>query len=597
MKKIVILLLGIGCFEAYSQNTAKQYGDWNNCYTWDNAATIYNSSTGTAPNVNSKTIDNNVTVKLNLPLVYTNKITLNPGSKIELLGANKIAFSGSGSSISCSSTANKIDVVTVKFNESVSNVKSLSGFLQGLTQSNPTNTEINPLQPKLFRQWDKSLYQRCYNLAGRVHLLMSDNWAHSYGYNNLPKDNNEGLYEAQLNNFFAWAKQPDINNPSTKPGIVWECWNEPDYPKFWKPSQTIAVDVMDSHYPVLDQDGINWNNDFTYWPNARKQEFFATYKKFYQTLRNTNTGGMGSSALIAGPSIGRFSKEHLKEFFDYCLTNSLEVNVVTWHELVQNASEPIAAIRDHVDYVRTNFKDNPAYAALNIQSIEINEMVGPPYKNNPAALASYLGYLEKAEVDYAAKACWEDGSCEPDKCEACNSNTFNHLFTSYDETKSNWWVYKLYADGVSNRVKSYNQNNRSVVISNKIDFNPVGTASVPYAQVLFGFVDADKNANSTGTGSYSIKLENLDLDIAPTIIGYYKIYDNLVIKRIPDNNPYHSSNSVNDLSNQNEPLYGLEDLDTEVATITTNLGVVTLNLANAKDGYLYQIIVMAHNEY
>lgn len=646
-------------------NIATQYGNWNNCYTWSNTSFIYNSSstTPTMPNstesINSKTIANNIIVNLNLPIVYANKIYLNTDSKIILSGTNKISFTGSGTSINCSSSSDKIDEVTVKFNEPVV-AKSLSGFLHGLTKPTPVNSDIAPLQPKLMRQSFKDKYERAYYLSGRVHMLLSDAWefwdenyfdpnpnngltndyiSASRKYNFVPTDNPyvdieypsvpnnsfNGLsnYNNYLDNWFDWARIDQTINSvpqpisNQKPGIVWECWNEPDHKNYWKPNDTSTTKNNSQWYSPITDPNTNpatQTYDYTYWPIVKQQEFFQTYKLFYNKLRER----LGPEALAAGPSMGTFNKEYIKNFFDFCLTNGLEVNVVTWHELNWKAKVPISEIAEHVEYVRTNFKDNPAYEALKIQSIEINEITHPVYKNNPAALASYIGYLEKARVDYAAKACWKDGTntyygSDPDadplplcnSCESCSSNTFNHLFTSDNEKKSNWWVYKLYADGVAGRVKSYNQNNKSVVISNKLNFTNVGSTPSPYAQVLFGYVKSETGLPTNTNGSYSIKLENLGIYTGVGLnnsSNISRVYDGIVVKRIPNNNPFNNStqdeNYENYLGNQNTALLNLEDLDDEFFSVNINSSdTITVTLNNPYDGYLYQIIVMAHYDF
>lgn len=496
MKKILfyLTLLPICALQAQNDmNTATGSGVWDVCPTWGNPIAIYNST------AQPKTINNGVTVTLNKTEVYAKKITLEGNGKIDFSAANKITFSPyagapviSGSALpTCTATgiggAKIIDNVTVDFAQSVT-AKSMSGFTHGLYKPFPTNSDVTPLQPKLFRMVyeDTNDYNRAYGLSGsgRIHYLASDGYTKFYSYldtiTGIPVENpgqvinNSVPYDAYLDNLFNWG--------NGKPGIVWECWNEPRNKEFWFRQE-----------------------------NPNQLEFFKTYKQFYGKLRNK----LGASALVAGPSISQFDAQYFHDFFDYCLDKNLEVNVVTWHELTDY--QPISLIQDNVEYVRKNFMENPKYASLKIQSIEINEIVDCLNTYNPVAISAYLGNLEKAGVDYAAKSCW----CEETLCNlvegcvgGCYGASLNHLFDHTTHAKkAGYWAYKLYADGVPTRVKSVNEEGNSIVIANG------NNMLSPHAKVLFGYTDTDYSS-----GLYKIKLLNLSyLAGEEKIIKLYKI--------------------------------------------------------------------------
>ncbi|KOS05495.1 hypothetical protein AM493_05205 [Flavobacterium akiainvivens] len=401
-----------------------------------------------------------------------------------------------------------VDYVTVNLNQPAQ-AKSLSGFLGGLQNPKyPNREDVRKLQPKLMRTSFTERYDESYKLAGRVHLIVSDLWKQKDNDNSgqidmyNPRPYLDPTYTDYLAKMFDWG----YNNGNIRPGIVWECWNEPE-------------------------------NEYSKW---QLSDFFETYKVTYQALLDSK---IGSTAQIAGPSFAWFSEEKMTAFFDYCLENNLEVNVITWHEIWYPAeSKPLSKLQDHVAFVREHFMENPKYASLNMQSIEINEIIWPADKNRPSEIAGYLQNLEDAGVDYACKTCFyhttntdeqgnmADGIGVP-PCElgSCDDASFNDLFTiGYDsehyvnlsnecnplpgnenKPKSAWWVYRLYADGVPFRVKSSNTEPAShVIASSKIQPYP-DTVATNTAQVLVGYSNQWPLDYAPVTGTYSVRINNL----------------------------------------------------------------------------------------
>ncbi|MDP9957038.1 hypothetical protein J2X97_002704 [Epilithonimonas hungarica] len=573
----------------YNTHVAITSGNWTDCNTWNNPIRIYSSR--------EKIINNGVTVNQNLLFTTSNKITFNGNGKIVLdenEDGNKIFLTGNATPINCGLTgANSIvDNIIVDFATDLP-VKSQTGFLSGLggvvewnqdtINKLPLRSSISLLKPRMFRQGKKYYYQESFDLTkpsptehGRVHMIVAEEWISQHAYPQNPcadyrPNHRWSEYENYLDDYFNWG--------DNKPGIVWECWNEPDgtmlepyIPRLscLSPDYNCAEPNDPALPPPTCAAG---DESIDYWPSEARQNFYEIYKHFHQRLRASS---LPSTAQIAGPSYGYFNKVYLKEFFDYCLANNLEVNVVTWHEINwPNLTKPYTLLKEHVDYVRTNFKDNPKYAALKIQSIEINEIVTHYDRNNPAGILASIGALESAEVDYACKSCWENsvdglipvyGQDGPDEDtnpdiingtaiarSSCADNSLNDLYTvSYMENpdgsypigpdglpilnddinnpnkpKSAWWVYKLYGDGVDTRVKSYNEEGRSVVLASK-----PSSSNMPYAQVLFGYVkrviDDPAASYLPDVGTYKLRLDNLS---SFSSSNYFKI----TVNKIPYN--------------------------------------------------------------
>ena len=467
-----------------NSNNAVASGNWDKCAVWNGTATIYNTSD------DYKIIHPGIVVTLNLTNVYAKKITFLGSGKITL-GTNKISFTGSGSSIisipAC--TSNYLDNVFVNFSEPVV-AKSLSGFLHSLGTYNdnigtgnelldplsPVNSQrnsvITPLQPKLFRIADINKYDRAYSLAGRVQIVLSDRWTFPIIGPIRPNpslNSNWCDYTEYLNNCFSFAKTVD----GIRPGIVWECWNEPNLPQF------------------------GFSN---------RLDFFETYAVFYNTIKasplalNGNSDNEDSSPQVSGPSISRFDIGYLNDFFEFCLRRNLQVNNVTWHELLNDSEyRPIVKLKENVEYIRNHYMNNPRFASLKMKTITVSEIVPFQERANPVIQAAHLGYLEQAEVDFACKSCWQDNVNDVG---SCFDNRFNNLFTKSNEKTAIYHTYKLYADGVSTRVKSFNESGKSIVIasSSNADLKK---------QILFGYSDYLFQPPPIPTGRYKFRLNNI----------------------------------------------------------------------------------------
>jgi len=499
MKNTIIALIALFgiMVQAQNTNTATVSGNWSNCTTWNNPINLYNTQ------YDYKIISPGVTVLLDTPFC-AKKVTLGSGSILNLSNY-KLDFSHDGSGTSCSPTISGVavvDKIIVNFSETVA-AKSLSGFLFGLStegkdrpdalyQNYPIDdvqNKIMPLKPKLFRQNDSLRYQDSYDIAGRVHMVLSDSWYQTDTIRPLPGSNTTtnswAVYRTLLDSWFTWGQ--------SKPGIVWECWNEAN---------------------VIVTPWLNPAN------TATRIAFYDTYKEFFLKLIQyfpNRLPGANQPGKAAGPSFSYFDPDFMKEFFDYCVLNGVEVNVVTWHEFdVGNNSIPFTKLKEHVQYVRDHFMNNPKYASLKMETIEINEMVYKELRHNPAVQAAYLSNLEQAGVDYACKSCW---ASDYDPVGSCKSSTFNNLFTRKGKKRPNWGVYKLYADGVPGRVKSINETGKSFSIANTI-----ATGTPAYKQVLFGYYDYDTATELASPGMYSIRLNNVGAANAS-----YKIY----MRKIP----------------------------------------------------------------
>ena len=292
----------------------------------------------------------------------------------------------------------------------------MTGLINGLNNYSPSSIVpdglIQPLQLSLWRQGNQTspFYNKAMAAGARYEFLTSDGWG--YKGPSLPGDG--GSWTA-YDNYIQSQATLAVSSAHT---MVWEFWNEPDL-AFSKPGNL--------------------------WPGSQPQ-FFEAYRHFVTNIRSQIP-----DALLAGPTPSNYNPVFLKQFMDYCLANSLELNVITWHEF----SPDVREIPAHIDYIRTNFVNNPVYAALKLREIHINEFLGGgDDQYRPAALLSYLYNFEapKANPDAVCKSSW---TSYENQNNSFNGTLGGMLTTSIpQQPRALWWAYKAYADGMASRVAS-----------------------------------------------------------------------------------------------------------------------------------------------
>ncbi|HEX2093419.1 MAG TPA: hypothetical protein VHG28_13520 [Longimicrobiaceae bacterium] len=342
--------------------------------------------------------------------------------------------------------------VSVDFGAPVAGVRSMSGLLLGTRDGSPPDSLIAPLQPRLWRDRYLSNVPMITGMGARYHFLLSDHWG--YPMDGWPRGR-------PFQDPAGWERfVRDMAVQARGMPLIWDVWNEPD-----------------PHGP-------------TFW-DASEAEFFQTYLRAYRVLREV----LGPEAVVAGPSIAKYDEGFLKRFADFCLANRCEVNVLTWHEM--GVHRPLSVIEEHLRTIRRDIVQNRKYAPLKIREIHINEVVGPQETQNPAAILSYLRYLELGGADAAARACWG----EPGNQSSCENNTLGGLLTPGDfRRRASWWANAWYAAGADSRVKSEVTDERvASLASRSVDGR---------AQLLVGYSSVSV-AEAPQRASLSLRLERL----------------------------------------------------------------------------------------
>ena len=297
-------------------------------------------------------------------------------------------------------------VVSVDFARRAPAVHSMSGFLHGADAVTPTDDLVTPLHSALWRMGNQWLTLRDRLAKEKIPTLviLGDNWGRK-----MPEAGDE------------WAVfVGGMAQKSARYTFAWDVLNEPDLSPDYH-------NAPDKFYPIFAQSS--------------------------QILHQQ----LGPNALVSGPSISHYDRAYLTHFLDYCKAHNARVEVLSWHELDSDADIP--SVEDHVREARRLFVDNPAYKALGIRQIQINEIVGPSAQYRPGEILGYLDALERGGADGACKGCWNDTKGGSN----CANNTLDGILTpDMHQPRAAWWAYKAYADTVPARVVS-RSSDRSVV--------------------------------------------------------------------------------------------------------------------------------------
>ena len=172
-----------------------------------------------------------------------------------------------------------------------------------------------------------------------------------------------------------WTKfESDVKNlvrmvGTRAPRIVWEVANEPD------------------------------NGDMTGFIPITG--YYEAYNHAFKALREMDT-----SLMVAGPGFAFPSYDKYKAFLEYCRTNSIEVNVLTWHYTGWDPNSPeqqnwnMGRLREFIT----------TYNAQKIKEIHCDEWGGPstdPGSLHPGRAVVWFHYLENIyNLDRAGRANW-----------------------------------------------------------------------------------------------------------------------------------------------------------------------------------------------
>jgi len=276
-----------------------------------------------------------------------------------------------------------------------------SGFLHhGILTGSPTDALTTPMKTKLVRcgavganDVCNTNYTRIVSLGATPQMLLSDNFY-------------QAPWPGDGGNWTAWENQCSSKvNAAVAAGrtFQYDIWNEP-------------------------------NSTNPFWGAAGGQsQWFEAYKRCVNIIR-----GILPGAVIVGPSVGPYDETYLQQFLTYAKANSVLPDRLSWHEFFGGSE-----VEGHVTAMRT-YMDNNAITRI---PISINEYAGPTQFYSPGQLVWYLAAFERAGVDSASHACWDDAGTDTGNNCFNTPATLNGLLTTNGTSRrSGWWAHKGYGD-------------------------------------------------------------------------------------------------------------------------------------------------------
>ena len=379
--------------------------------------------------------------------------------------------------------------VNVNFSKPIPNVKNLVGFLHGIDDTSPADSTIAPLRPRCWRIGSLDNYTRLRHL-GVSHFEYTISDGFEYGRKNGWPYQNWEKWEAYVKTTAEHLKTLGVME-----GVEFKLdpWNEPNIAGFWA---------------------------------GTFEQYCETYKRAYLVLRQV----LGPDVLIGGPNESRYLLDHIDQFMNYCLTNGLEVNYVSWHAQ-REPSWPIYNIYVDIQHMRQTYMENPKFASLKIKEIIINEYAAWSVQYRPAEIVAHLYYMEKGGVTAASKACWKASwlvAPDLDKTPGVRDNCLDQNLDGITQHGTNlprsaWHAYRVYAEGEpSSRVNAetisndvLNQTDKrvfAIASSKKNDITNaaqvlIGNYSIVTGPVYWG--DMGKNQESPATANITLSLLSL----------------------------------------------------------------------------------------
>jgi len=338
-----------------------------------------------------------------------------------------------------------------------------SGFLHGMSIAAPPQELVAPLKPRLFRSTavdiglvDRpGMYERARALGATVQLELSS----SHGCVPCPGENGDWTHwDRILDYLLKEARQKGYRIEQ------WDIWNEPDL----------------QHY---------WNAGF-----ERYQEMWA------RTVRKIRAAD--TQARIVGPSISRYDREWLQRFLLWAKANDVLPDIISWHEFEDPGNIP-ARVDDLRGFLRAN--------GIPVRPVSLNEIVGARHLTRPGPTVEYLWAVERAGVESAAHACWDD---EEEGVSGCSTYSLDGILVpATKEPRSVWWVYRRYAD-LTGMLASVERSRGACALA-AVD------SEIRQAGILVG-------CNRQGAADVRLELENLDR------VAFLSGKVLVTVERIPD---------------------------------------------------------------
>jgi Carbohydrate binding module (family 35) len=193
-------------------------------------------------------------------------------------------------------------------------------------------------------------------------------------------------------------------------------------------SQAIRVGAgmvirMPDIYPRFPYEWVSWDD----WLAkvdvmvAAAGDFEAGWVRTFQRVRS-----LDPVTPIVGPSITGWRADWMRSFLAYARDHDALPDIICWHELNHTAPQLAANV--------AAYRALEQELGIGARPISINEYGWTDEIYVPGAETSYIAKLERAGVDMANRAFWNE------------YGTMNGLVVNNDQPTAHWWLYKWYGE-------------------------------------------------------------------------------------------------------------------------------------------------------
>ena len=477
-----------------------------------------------------------------------------------LTEVNQNQQNGNSSNLAATTAAEKFvsgsgdtpEQITVYANSQTGKANPLIGFIIGITYEplkydyNKTIELISALKPRFWR--------------------FANNWNDVYGF--IEKGNFVSTYNTKL--MFVMEDAVHIQrgyNITISPGCASntsDCFQSfADFKTVWTNISTIVMkEMVQKNYPIqyFEVFGEPVNNGFgqantdSGISGITSEQLMDLYKTTHTIIRSAKP-----TAKVGGPGWIRYNKELLSGFLDYLVSQNIPLDFLSWHEF--GTPEEMAA---HVAEARQLISARPQLCNPNCPEIHITEFSPGSDLHIPSTGLVWFYYLEKANVNWASRACWDVVKPDGTQGDICWSTIDGMLMQDNVTTTDMYWVYKLYADMDNTRVRTDSTKPHTVAISDRDD-------SQKEVRVL------------VGRYGYNGAASDVKISVKDYPFGNGNV--SAEIWRIPANGTlYRQTALANPIRIESQELHSAN-------------GEMTLNIGSFKDGEVYYVLFKPMSSY
>ncbi|HEY4394839.1 MAG TPA: hypothetical protein VGP64_12290 [Polyangia bacterium] len=175
-----------------------------------------------------------------------------------------------------------------------------------------------------------------------------------------------------------------------------------------------------------------WNEPQGTYASSNPLSFNDFWAQTYAELRKVDP-----TIKIIGPSTSYYNNSYMQGFLQYCKTNNVVPDIISWHQLSgSNFTSDVQTYR--------SLEKSLGIGPLPISINEYSGAADLSVEGQPGASAPLIAKFERFRVDSACISYWD----------VAHPGRLGSLLASNTQTNGGWWFYKWYGDMAGNMVST-----------------------------------------------------------------------------------------------------------------------------------------------